>query len=410
MSVFRGGCTLEAAEAVCDADLDVLQSLLDKSLLRRVGERFTTLETIREFAAERLATSGEAERWQDRHADSFVALAEEAAPHISSGDKVWLDRLETEHDNLRAAFEHFLENGRTEAAQRLVGFLFDLWMIHGHFVEARIKAEQAVAADARPTRARAAALVTASVFADTSGDVERARTHAEEALALYTAFGDRRGVARARHQLGGVAAEARDWATARDLWQECVTDFSALGDDHWTLVARRGVAWASEEMGDLARYRELTLENLEHARRVGDRRIEARSVGSLGMWELEDGHVDRAFEHLTESTLIDRELANPMFLSVDLVRFAWGLALRGDVAKAARLIGRSEQVWTDIGATPESWMAEEHDRALDLVRARLATAELNRALAEGRHLSLDDAFELAVASASPPAAPAGDRK
>jgi hypothetical protein len=163
-------------------------------------------------------------------------------------------------------------------------------------------------------------------------------------------------------------------------------------------------------MGDLPRYRELVMENLEHARRLGDRRIEARSVGSLAMWELEDGHLDRAMEHLRESNRIDQELANPMFLGVDLVRFAWILALHGDAARAAQLIGRSERVWTDIGTSRESWMEKEYQQVLDLVRARMKGADLEAGLAEGRRLSLDEAFELAVARASPPAAlPAGDR-
>jgi tetratricopeptide (TPR) repeat protein len=409
MSVFRGGWILEAAEAVCDADLDVLQSLLDKSLLRRVGERFTMLETIREFAAERLAASGEADRWQGRHADFFLALAEEAAPHVRSGDRAWVDRLESEHDNLRAAFDLFLEAGRGAAAQRLVGLLADLWMVHGHFTEALRKAEQAVAADTQPTHARATALHAAAVYADAAGRDEDAKAYAEEAIALFEALGDRSGVARARHELGGLASKVGDWMTARDTWQACLDTFTEIGDDHWALVARRGVAWASEEMGDLARYRELVMENLEHARRVGDRRIEARSVGSLAMWELEDGHLDRAMDHLRESNRIEQELANPMFLAVDLVRFAWILALRGDAARAARLIGRSERVWTDIGTSPESWMEKEHQQVLDLVRGRLDGAELEAGLAEGHRLSLDEALELALASDPPPAPPAADR-
>jgi predicted ATPase/class 3 adenylate cyclase len=399
LSVFRGGWTVEAGEAICGADLDVLQSLLDKSLVRRPDHRFTMLETIREFASERLAASGEADEQRRRHADFFLALAEEATPRISSGDKAWVDRLEAEHDNLRAAFEQFLASGETESAQRFVGYLFDLWMIHGHFVEARAKAEQAVSAGVSPTAARAAALVTASAFADAAGDVERARSHAEEAMALYEALGDRRGVARARHELGGFAARGRDWAAARDMWQQCVADFTEVGDDHWALVARRSVAWASEELGDLARYRELVIENLEHSRRVGDRRIEARSIGSLAYWELKDGNLDAAMEHQMESSRIDRELANPLFLAVDLVRHAWILALRGDEEQAARLIGRSDQVWTDIGATPESWEEEEHDEVLEVVRARLHQDDLERALEEGRRLSLDEAFEVALGAA-----------
>src|SRR5207244_3800907 len=127
LSVFRGGCTLEAAEAVAQADLDVLQSLVDKSLLRHTGERFWMLETIREFATERLEESGEADALRGLHAEHFLALAEEVHPHrgraVEAASKERLDRLETEHDNLRAALERFVETGAGEKEQRLAGAL-----------------------------------------------------------------------------------------------------------------------------------------------------------------------------------------------------------------------------------------------------------------------------------------------
>jgi len=118
LSVFRGGCTLEAAEGVADVDLDVLQSLVDKNLLRHTGERFWMLETIREYAREQLEASGDASEVRRRHADHYLALAEEAYPNLRGDPKQWLDRLESEHDNLRAALDRFEASAETELALR----------------------------------------------------------------------------------------------------------------------------------------------------------------------------------------------------------------------------------------------------------------------------------------------------
>ena len=114
LSVFAGGCELEAAEDVTKADLDMLQSLVEKNLLRHRGERFPMLETIREFARDRLEQSGEAEELDRRHAELFFALAEEAEPRMGAVDKEWLDRIEAEHDNLRAALEWLEARGETQ--------------------------------------------------------------------------------------------------------------------------------------------------------------------------------------------------------------------------------------------------------------------------------------------------------
>jgi predicted ATPase/class 3 adenylate cyclase len=396
LSVFRGGWSLEAAERISDADLDVLQSLLDKSLVRLREERFGMLETIREFAAEKLEVSGEAAEVRQRHADYFLRLVETAAGPITGGAKDWLDLLEIEHDNVRAAFDVLLLAGETQAALRLVGLLFDFWMVHGHFVEAVRLSEQALAADDRRTLARAAALDTAAVFADVSGQHQLARARGREALALATELGDARIAARAKHFLAGVAADEGDFALARDMWLECLEDFARLGEDHMVLVSRRGVAWAYEEMGDLERFRQLTEENLEHARRVGDRRIEARSLGALATVALDDGRLDEALDLLKASYEIDRQMANPMFLAIDLVRFAAIRVKQRDYVNAARLAARSELLWEEIGAKPESWMVTERDRIVAGIREGMDEDAFAAAWQSGRALSLEEALQLAT--------------
>jgi predicted ATPase len=157
LAVFRGGCTLDDAEVIVGADVDKLQSLVDKSLLRYARERYSMLETIRGYATEHLGRSDEAAELRVRHAQRFLALAEEAEPHLPAARREWLDRLETEHDNLRAAFEWLGMSGETEQTMRLRGALARFWLMRGHLREGSRRLEGALI-DERPIPARAKAL------------------------------------------------------------------------------------------------------------------------------------------------------------------------------------------------------------------------------------------------------------
>ena len=172
ISVFSGGCTLEATEEVADANLDTLQSLVDKSLLRRSDDRFWSLETIREFAAERLDRAREAEEIERRHAEYFLVFAEEAEPHLFGREEsgAWLDRVGREHDNLLAALDHLQASGETELALRLTGAVWTFWRDKAHFAEGRRRLESALQADQHPTAARAKGLNAAASMAGLSGD------------------------------------------------------------------------------------------------------------------------------------------------------------------------------------------------------------------------------------------------
>ena len=138
LAVFAGGCTLDAAEEIAGADVDTLQSLVDKSLVRQTGGRFWMLETIRELARERLAASPEADEIGRRHAEYFLALAEEAEPFMKGPEQsAWLQRLEDDHDNLRKSLDWFFDHDEPELALRLAGTLWPFWYMHGHVTEAR---------------------------------------------------------------------------------------------------------------------------------------------------------------------------------------------------------------------------------------------------------------------------------
>ncbi len=221
LAVFRGGCMLDAAEEVAKADLDTMQSLVHKSLLRHRDERFWMLETIREFAAGRLDKSGEADEMLRRHAEHFVSLAEAAFPNLRGSPKEWLDRLEREHENIRAALDRLEASGETELALQLAGAVSRFWYLRGHFAEGRRRLESLLPANASPTAARARALNGAAVMAANSGDIATARLRAEEALAIHRALDDAWGTAYSVYMLGFMACEEGDLRALHPAGDRC---------------------------------------------------------------------------------------------------------------------------------------------------------------------------------------------
>jgi predicted ATPase len=402
LSVFNGGCTLEAAEEVCDADLDTLQSLVEKSLLRftvsEAGSRYWMLETIREYAGEKLAREADCDDILHRHAEYFLMLAEAAAPNLAGDPQEWLERIEPDHDNLRGALDHLEAHRKTRLVLRLAGALSAFWMLRGHFGEGGRRIEDALAADARPTVDRARALVAASELASISGESELARFRAEEGLVLNEELGEAHGAARARYALANLAAAERDWPKANRLLEACVREFTELGDDFHALAARRGLAWTYEELGEMERYRALTEENLEHARATGNRRIEARALGALAMIAAAEGRLDDARDLQAEAYRIDRRIGNPVFLAVDLSRFAAICARKKGGVAAARLLARAHALQEETGHSLESWMVEEYEEALALTRECVDEREFQEAWRHGRTMPVDDAVEDALAS------------
>ena len=399
LAVFRGGCTLQAAEQVAEADLDVLQSLVDKSLLRLGDGRYRMLETIRQHAAEKLEASEEAQELNRRHAEWFLALAEEAEQHLRTNPKQWLDRLEAEHDNLRAALDRSVASEETQLALRLAGALApDFWPRRGHLIEAQRRLERVLSADLRPTPARAKALNGAADLAEASGDLATARLRAEEALGLYRSLGDAWGVANSRWTLGGVLADEGDWAKAQELVEASVRDFRELGDEHNAMRANRTLAWTCHGLGQVERARELYEENLPRARALGDVTIEALMLGVLAtMYAVPEGRFGEALSMLERGYRIHRELGDRLAMMVDLCRFAHALASAGRARTATRVLSASDALREEIGANVR-WVAELNDDTLIAIRAHLDEAAFNEAWEQGRKLTIHEAVALALDS------------
>jgi predicted ATPase/class 3 adenylate cyclase len=397
LAVFVGGCTLEAAEEVAGADLDTLQSLVDKSLLRHSDERFWMLETIREYAVERLDASHEAERLRRRHAEWFLALAEEAEPHVES-DPVWVERLGAEHDNFRAALDRSEAAGESPLALRLGGALGPFWD-GGHVAEGRQRLERLLARDERPTADRAKALAAVAVLARQSGDAATARRRAGEALALYGELGDAPGTANATVILGLALADEGDFSRARELFEAGSQLFRDVGDEVNALFASRLLAWMYEELGDKERAWALYENNLSWARALGSKGMEAQTLGAVAAMALDQGRADDALSLMKDVLRIDRDIGVRFQTSIDLTRFARVLAVAGGAdAEAAALLSCAEALREEMGAGGMPYLVRAHEEAVAALRTRLDDTAFAQAWEQGARLAADEAVALALAA------------
>jgi len=402
LAVFAGGWTHEAAEQVAQAELDTLQSLVDKNLVRHIDERFWMLETIREYATAQFEASGEAEELRRRHADHFLALAKEAEPHLRKQSKEWLDRIEREHDNIRAALDGFETAGENERVLELGAAVFEFWTLRGHFGEGRRRLESALAGDQRPTAARATALMGAADLALDTGDPVTTRLRAEEALALQRSLGDVWGTAHSTMLLGSAFAAAKDWASAQQRFDESARLFREVGDEHNARQATRRLAWTCAVLGDRERARALREDNLRWARESGDEHIEAVSLDVLAIDALKQGHIDDGVAMLTEAHGIYRDKPDTpdrFWDAMLLCRFARALALKGRARTAVQLLSCFESTVEDLGLSLEDPRREgDTAKTLTIIRKHLDAAGIAEGWERGRALTVDAAVTLALDS------------
>jgi predicted ATPase len=365
LAVFAGGRTLEAIESICnpEGDLDVfagVESLLDKNLLRREDEaetgepRFVLLETLQEYAREQLAARGELESIRERHTLYFLALAEEAEQVLrgvkrASGAEVarWLDRLEDEHDNLRAALRWTREAGRQEEGLRLAAALFLFWGWRGHKDEAQRWMEEMLAAPPEPAApltgalavARARVLRAAAELAGPGTD-ERQRRPArlEESLALARAAGDRRGIAEVLHSLGLEPAEGGDYERAMALLEESAALWRAIGDPLGLAVTQLDAGILAWGRGDYARVAALCAESLTVCRGLGHTLGSAYALTGLGFVAYATGDLVRGRALWEEALALWRELRLPGKIADALGDLGYLAHAQGDLARAAARI------------------------------------------------------------------------
>jgi predicted ATPase len=448
LSVFVGGCNLEGVEAVChtkgDLDLDLLDgmaSMVDKSLAQQVeqakGEsRFVMLETIREYALEKLKASGEEALTKRAHAAYCLVLAEEEAAERSGAEGAeWLERFAIEHDNFRAGLEWLTETGDAEWGLRLGTALFRFWEMREYFAEGRDRLGKLLklAGAASPTKVRARALFAAGVLAGEQGDYASADAliiesqdiarqlgdktgvavslnaqavltrdrgdvaiaHAlfEESLVLWRELGDQKAVARSLSNLANVVKLQGDYDRARSLYAECLSIFRGLGD-------RTGVAWSLNYQGDVARdqgdsaaARTLYEQGLAIFRELGDRWGIAGTLADLGSLAREQRNYPRAYSLYRESIKIFQELEHKRGIARLLECFACSAAAQSHAERSLRLAGAAAALRQNIGAPLTSAEQVKLEASLDPARHAMTNTAGATAWLEGWAMPVEKAVE-----------------
>jgi predicted ATPase/class 3 adenylate cyclase len=349
-SVFVGGAALDTAETVCgpaaELGLDVLDGLaglVDHSMLRRQdvdGEpRFSMLETIREFAAERLEAGGETGEIRRRHAAAFLDFAQQAAPRLTGPDRMaWLDRFEDEHGNCRAALAWAMEARDAETAMRLGAALWRFWQMRGHLQEGRARLTAILAMPGGSPPSRALALEAAGGIAYWQGDLDAARGLYEEALARQRDLGDAASIARALYNFSFVFfVRPDDYGRAAALLDESLALYAQLGDDagvartHWALGS---IAHYQADYQSARRHLDLCLPTF---RRLDDRFSLGWALHLLGVVAVKTGAFAEARAAFREALSLFAEAADVSGIALLLDDLSSLALAEGDVPRAARL-------------------------------------------------------------------------
>jgi len=449
LSVFVGGFTLEAIEDVCvdgpvkDAEvLDTLSRLVDKSLVihetSEIGARYRLMDSIRQYADEKLAQSGQTARIRTRHRDWYRMLAEQGGVELTGAEQTaWLSTLEQEHDNLRAALDWSIATRDGDAALRLAVGLRRFWLERGHLTEGRRRLQDALSVAAPvPSLLRSRGLRGAGRMALDQGDYGAARTLHEEAFAVARQLDSKEDVAESLRYLGQVAYKQGDYVHALTLYEEALRCSRELGNSWFIGVSLIDLGELSRTLGDVASAQHYLEEGLALARDSGDKRNIAESLISLG--ELADGRgkLDAAERLLEEALAIARELGEKTQVARSLLRLGKLAAEQGrqdaatalevealklnlqlynreamaeclealanlasaakDAARVARLLGAAhalrDTIRSPVDPSEERQLAEAEDAA----RAELGSAPYLAAWTEGTCMVLEEAVKYAV--------------
>jgi tetratricopeptide (TPR) repeat protein len=382
---------------VCAAHLDVLQSLVEKSLLRHTGDRFWMLETIREFAAERFEAAAGSRATRAAHAEFFASLVQRADPHIQHGadQREWADRIAAEYDNIRSAVGFGLDEA-PEIALRIVGSMtFFVWL-RGGFGEVRTWVDKALAkgADA-PLLWRGRTLICGAALAKQQGDATAATRYADEAFAVASAAGDGFGITSALRERGKAAAEAGDNERARAIYEELSEVAVEVGDAWNGAIALNNLGDLALYDGDWARAIELCRRSAEIRRDLGNIWGAALCLCNVALAQRQAGLLDDAARSLHQA--LEDSLAVDAWMVV-LACFELGALLATDRERpreAGSLLGASARLRDELETAVDNFEHDLLERAEQDTRALLGDDDFGRAFEHGRSLLLEDAAALA---------------
>lgn len=416
LAVFAGGFTLSAIEAVCGpsaapngAVLHNLVALVDASLVvpppttagNTPAPRYTMLETVREYASERLAASADLPPLRQRHADHFLRLVEEAQSHLVGPEEAaWLNRLEDEHANLRAALRWTLDRGEAARATRFAAVLWRFWASHWHLSEGRRwlaeisqLAQVSTGPEAITPAQQAMLLHVSGNLARAQGDYTAAERLYQDCLTLRRRLDDTHGIAGALHNLGIIAYERGQYGQAAALLTEALAGIRRTGDSY-------GIAFHLATLGDISRARgdpaarECYQESLTLFRQIGHRWGIALVLASLGDAEREQGRYGLATAYYQESLALNQQVGDYRAAAQSLEGLAL-LAREADSTLAVRLFSAAAAL-RDRLDTPRPPIAQPaYDQAITLLRQRLGADGFASAWATGQAMALDDILDLA---------------
>jgi predicted ATPase/class 3 adenylate cyclase len=401
LSVFSGTFPLDAAEEVCGAELDGLGALVDYSLVKPMGDdRFFILETIRQYALEKLSERNEADELRRRHADFFAALAEQAYGHRFDAEAEWSARLDSDHDDLRAALD-WLAQDDPDRTLELAGALGWFWLSHGLLQEGRGRLAAALGASDTTGRARARALTSAGALVARQ-DARAGIAELDTAVAMTRELGDPDELASALDSLGWpLVYDANDNPRALEAFEESLELRRKLGDPAGVTRALSGIAQVLVAMGETERAEAISLDLL--ARAAGDVRTEHFAFHYLADCALIRGDHEEAGTRYRQSLRAALRLGDVVETSFEVQGVAMSEAGSGNPRLAVLLAESVAALWESLGLSVSiAFWDELLERYLAQARASLGDRH-DAVRAEGRALAFDDAVQLAL-SADPQAA------
>jgi tetratricopeptide (TPR) repeat protein len=393
LGVFAGGWTLDAAEAVAAVDVDVLQSLVEKSLVRYGGERYSLLETIREFALERLEAEGELEDVRHRQFEFYSALAKSVDTSAEGDYGRHFDVLLPEQDNLRAALDGAVAAGDVAEATEMMVSLENFWVVTAPFEGARRWGELLARPQELPERLRATALRCYAGSLWLSGRYEDSHRLNEQSLTLFRSLGDDEAVAVLLHRIGiSTMGYEEDLPRARELLEESLRLHRELGSLRGESEAIGGLGYIAMTEENFAEGAELFSQAAEMAREVGFIWWEVGMLAGLGEALIELDRLDEAEEALRRHLRLARGIDDRQSSVVALVFSAWIARRRGDEERVGLFWGavEAEEARGPIG----QWELEREDYA---AKVGLDGELFERGRKRGRRLSLEAAIEEALA-------------
>jgi predicted ATPase/class 3 adenylate cyclase len=395
LSVFAGTFPLEAAEAVCGAELDDLGALVDYSLVKPIGDdRFLMLETIKEYALEALSAAGDQDELRRRHAEFFSTLAEEAYAHRFDAEAEWSARLDDDHDDLRAALD-WLSQHDVDRSLALAGSLGWFWLSRGLLQEGRERLAAALARSDVPGHIRARALTASGALLARQGDAPAGIAELDAAVAMWRELGDADGLASALDSLGWpLVYDANDNPRALEAFEQALELRRQLADEPGAIRALSGIAQVLVAMGKTERAEAISLDLLERA--AGDARTEHFASHYLADCALIRGDCEEAGTRYRQSLRAALRLGDVVETSFEVQGIAMSEAGVGNTRRAVVLAESVAALWESLGL---SISIAFWDALLEryLAPARMSLGdEYDAARDEGRALAFDDAVELAL--------------